>query len=121
MPRPLVTRQRARSLPRAIAAVLLIASPGLHALAAPPASEFAVTAAQMESLGITLLKIERPAPIRGMAYPAKVVVPPNAEQVVSAPVDGVVDRLLVGGQEIAKAGQPLLRLASPSTANCNSS
>ena len=113
MPRLLVTRQRACSLPRAIAVVLLMAALCSKALGAPPASEFAVTPAQMQSLGITLLKIERPAAIRGMAYPAKVVVPPSAEQVVSAPVDGVVDRLLVGSQQSVKAGQPLLRLASP--------
>lgn len=113
MPRLLVTRQRALSWPRAVAGLVSMAGLCSNALAAPPASEFAVTAAQMQSLGITLLKIERPAAIRGMAYPAKVVVPPNAEQVVSAPVDGVVDRLLVGSQESVKAGQPLLRLASP--------
>lgn len=112
MPRPLVTRQHACSLPRAVG-VLLMAGLCARALAAPPASEFAVTPAQMQSLGITLLKIEGPGAIRGMAYPAKVVVPPNAEQVVSAPVDGVVDRLLVGSQESVRGGQPLLRLASP--------
>ena len=48
-----------------------------------------------------------------MAYAAKVMLPPGQEQVVSAPVAGVVDQLLVGEQQAVKAGQPLLRLNSP--------
>lgn len=86
---------------------------GSAALAASPASEFAVTAPQMQSLGVSLQKLEQPAEIRGMAYPAKVVVPPDQEQVVSAPVGGVVDQLLIADQQAVKAGQPLLRLTSP--------
>jgi len=83
------------------------------ALAAEPKAEFAVTAAQMQTLGVTLLKLERPAAIAGMAYAAKVVLPPGQEQVVSAPVAGVVDQILVGEQQAVKAGQALLRLNSP--------
>ncbi|MEO7853607.1 MAG: efflux RND transporter periplasmic adaptor subunit [Rubrivivax sp.] len=67
----------------------------------------------MQSLGITLLKLDQPAEIRGMAFPAKVMVPPGQEQVVSAPVGGVIDRLLVSDQQAVKAGQPLLHLNSP--------
>lgn len=102
----------ARSVPRAIACALLTACATSLAGQAPAASEFSVSPAQMQSLGITLLKLDQPAAIRGMAYPAKVVLPPDQEQVVSAPVDGVVDRLLVSGQDAITAGQPLLRLAS---------
>ena len=83
------------------------------AWAAPAAAEFAVSVPQMQSLGVTLFKLTQPSPIRGMAYPAKVVLPPNQEQVVSAPVSGVVDQLLVTDQQSVKAGQPLLRLNSP--------
>lgn len=83
------------------------------AWAAEPNAEFAVSAAQMKTLGITLLKLEQPAAIAGMAYAAKVMLPPGQEQVVSAPVAGVVDQLLVGEQQAVKAGQPLLRLNSP--------
>lgn len=83
------------------------------ALAAEPKAEFAVSAAQMQTLGVTLLKLERPAAIAGMAYAAKVVLPPGQEQVVSAPVAGVVDQILVGEQQAVKAGQALLRLNSP--------
>ncbi|MBA4176276.1 MAG: RND transporter [Leptothrix sp. (in: Bacteria)] len=83
------------------------------ALAAEPNAEFAVSAAQLKTLGVTLLKLEQPGAIAGMAYAAKVVLPPGQEQVISAPVAGVVDQLLVGEQQSVKAGQPLLRLNSP--------
>ena len=83
------------------------------AFAAEPKAEFAVSAAQMKTLGVTLLKLEQPAAIAGMAYAAKVTLPPGQEQVVSAPVAGVIDQLLVGEQQAVKAGQPLLRLNSP--------
>lgn len=83
------------------------------AVAAEPNAEFAVSAAQLKTLGVTLLKLEQPGAITGMAYAAKVVLPPGQEQMVSAPVAGVVDQLLVGEQQSVKAGQPLLRLNSP--------
>ncbi|MCM2311442.1 MAG: efflux RND transporter periplasmic adaptor subunit [Steroidobacteraceae bacterium] len=67
----------------------------------------------MQSLGVTLFKLDAPGPIRGMAHAAKVVLPPSQEQVVSAPVDGVVDQLLVADQQAVRAGQPLLRISSP--------
>ena len=49
------------------------------AVAAEPNADFAVTAAQMQSLGVRLLKLEQPAAIAGMAYPARVVLPPGQE------------------------------------------
>ena len=90
----------------------------LSALLAPagatqPNAEFAVSAAQLKTLGITLLKLEQPAAIAGMTYAAKVMLPPGQEHVVSAPVGGVVDQLLVSEQQAVKAGQALLRLNSP--------
>lgn len=83
------------------------------AFAAPPAAEFSVSASQLKTLGVNLLKLEQPGEITGMGYAAKVVLPPSQEQVVSAPVGGVVDQLLVSEQQSVKAGQPLLRLNSP--------
>ena len=96
-----------------VAACLSLSALLAPALAAEPNAEFAVSAAQMRTLGITLLKLEQPAAIAGMAYAAKVVLPPGQEQVVSAPVAGVVDQLLVVEQQAVKAGQALLRLTSP--------
>ena len=89
---------------------LLAAGP---ALAAQGADEFAVTAAQMQSLGVKTQKLAAPGPIEGPAYPARVVLPPKQEYVLSAPLSGVVDQLLVAPNDAVKAGQPLLRLVSP--------
>ena len=104
---PLVAR-----MAHAACAALFIALP-MAAGAAPPAAEFNVTPTQMQSLGVTLFKLEAPSAIGGMAYAARVVLPPGQEQMVSAPVGGVIDQLLVADQQAVRAGQPLLRLNSP--------
>lgn len=77
------------------------------------ADEFAVTQAQMQGLGVTLQRLEKPAEIRGQAYPARVVLPPSQERIVSAPLAGLVDRVLVGENDTVRSGQPLLHLISP--------
>ena len=90
--------------------LLMVAS----AIAATPSTaEFAVSAAQMQALGVTLAPLEKPSAIAGMAYPARVVVPPSGNQVISAPFGGRVEELLVDEQQSVVAGQPLLRLSSP--------
>lgn len=101
-----------RALRRSAPAVLVSALLG-SAAPARAADEFAVTAAQIGSLGVTLQRLEQPAEIKGQAYPARVVLPPAQEQIVSAPLAGLVDRLLVGENDIVRTGQPLLRLVSP--------
>lgn len=86
----------------------------VNVLAATPSNaEFAVSAAQMQALGIKLASLEKPSAINGMAYPARVVVPPSGNQIVSAPLAGRVEELFVDEQQPVKAGQPLLRLSSP--------
>lgn len=99
----------ARQVRRAIVWCLL----GAVMSSASAKDEFPVSTAQMQALGVTMQKLVRPAPIQGMGYPAQVVLPPNREQVVSAPVDGVVERVLVGTNDTVRPGHPLLRLASP--------
>ncbi|MDP2366947.1 efflux RND transporter periplasmic adaptor subunit [Rhodoferax sp.] len=83
------------------------------AAAAQAADEFAVTPAQLQALGVRLQRLEQPAPISGHTFPARVVLPPSQEYVLSAPVAGVVDQLLVGENDRVQVGQPLLRLVSP--------
>ena len=102
-----------RRAPGRVAPALVLSA--LLAMTAPAraADEFAVTPAQMQGLGITLQRLEMPAGIQGQAYPARVVLPPSQEQVVSAPLAGLVDRVLVGENDTVKSGQPLLRLISP--------
>lgn len=80
--------------------------------AALPAAEFPVSAAQMQSLGVTVMALEKPAEIVGMAYPARVVVPASGNQVVSAPLGGRIEELFVDEQQQVKPGQALLRLSS---------
>jgi multidrug efflux pump subunit AcrA (membrane-fusion protein) len=91
----------------------LFALTALAATSAPIANEFAVTPAQLQALGVQLQKLDKPAPINGLAFPARVVLPPSQEYVISAPVAGLVDQLLVAQNDSVKAGQPLLRLVSP--------
>lgn len=105
---PLSRRAFGRAIPALVLSALFTTSIPVHA-----ADEFAVTPAQMQGLGITLQRLEKPAEIRGQAYPARVVLPPSQEQVVSAPLAGLVDRVLVGENDTIKGGQPLLRLISP--------
>ena len=97
-----------RATPALVLSALMAAS-----LSARAADEFAVTPAQMQGLGITLQRLDKPADIQGQAYPARVVLPPSQEQVVSAPLPGLVDRVLVSENDTVKSGQPLLRLISP--------
>ncbi len=42
------------------------------------ADEFKVTPAQMQALGIQLQRLDKPSPITGLAYPARVVLRPPA-------------------------------------------
>lgn len=78
-----------------------------------PKGDFAVTAEQLQALGIKTQRLDRPTEIRGLTYPARVVVPPQQEQVLSAPVAGLVDRILVAEHQTVRRGEPLLRLNSP--------
>lgn len=77
------------------------------------ADEFAVSAAQMQALGVQVQALAATTDVAGLAYPARVVLPPKQQQVLSAPLPGVVDQLLVSENEAVKAGQPLVRLQSP--------
>jgi membrane fusion protein, heavy metal efflux system len=100
-------RALSRAASALVASALLVSTASVRA-----ADEFAVTQAQMQALGITLQRLEQPTDIKGQAYPARVVLPSSNEQVVSAPLAGLVDRVLVRENDVVKAGQPLLRLIS---------
>lgn len=91
-----------------LTAALLLALP-----VADAADTFNVSVAQMKSLDITVQRLNTSAQPGGMSYPARVVLPPQNEQVLSAPVAGMVDRILVSENQTVRAGDPLLRLTSP--------
>lgn len=79
---------------------------------ASAADEVVMSAAQITTIGIRLLKLDTPAPAAGVAYSARVVLPRSREQIVSAAVNGMVDQVLVEDHALVRAGQPLLRLNS---------
>lgn len=86
----------------------------LTLLAAQAADQFAITPAQMQSLGVELQKLQSGAPAsEGPTFPARVVVPPGRDHVISAPLSGLVEQLLVTENDAVRAGQPLVRLLSP--------
>lgn len=92
----------------ALCTALLLAVPTVHA-----ADNFKVSPAQMKALGITVQRLTSATQPGGMSYPARVVLPPQNEQVLSAPVAGMVDRILISENQVVRAGDPLLRLTSP--------
>ncbi len=76
------------------------------------ADSFEVSDDQLARLGVTLGPAEAVDRVEIASAPAEVVVPPSQQAVVSAPVDGVVARLLVAEGEPVTKGQALAELDS---------
>ena len=77
-------------------------------------TKFAVASAQLQGMGIQTVPLQtQQAQAVRISYPAQVIVPPNAEQVVSSPVAGLISQLLVQPNQLVRAGAPLARIASP--------
>ena len=74
---------------------------------------FAVSNTQIQALGITTAPLQSQSGSVRASFPAQVVVPPNAEQVISSPVAGLVSQLLVQQNQMVRSGAPLIRIASP--------
>lgn len=83
------------------------------AQAADRPAKFAVASGQVQALGIQTAPLQNQAESVRTSYPAQVVIPPNAEQVISSPVTGLVSQLLVQQNQTVRAGMPLIRIASP--------
>ncbi len=99
-----------RPLTSAVAMLLLSAAPYLHAAAN---NRFPVTDVQMRTLGIELVALSTQSNNVNASFPAQVILPPQQETIVSAPLAGLVTRILVQeNQQVAK-GTPLLILSSP--------
>ncbi len=94
----------------AIAVLCAFTSP---AQAADRPARFAVPNGQIQALGITTVPLQSQAESVRASFPAQVVVPPNAEQVISSPVAGLVSQLLVQQNQVVRRGAPLVRIASP--------
>ncbi len=77
-------------------------------------AKFAVAPGQVQALGIQSvpLQMQSQADAVRSSYPAQVVIPSNAEQVIASPVNGVILQLLVQTNDAVRAGSPLVRIAS---------
>lgn len=102
-----------RGIVLSAALTAVLASP--FALAAP-AAEFAVTAKQIQAMGITLTPLATTGGAGNARYPATVVLPASSEWVVSAPLNGLVSRILVEPGQTVRKGQALVLLDSPELA-----
>ena len=83
------------------------------ALAAERPAKFAVPDTQIQALGIQTAPLQSLTGALKATFPAQVVVPATADQVVSSPVAGLVVQLLVRENQPVRPGTPLVRIASP--------
>jgi len=105
---------RSLSMPYASGALhwigLLAAS--LLLVEAAAADSIEVSTEQMARLGVELARPERAADMEIASGPAEIAIPPSQEAVVSAPVAGLVSRLLVAVGETVAADQPVAEIRS---------
>ncbi|MHB1077735.1 efflux RND transporter periplasmic adaptor subunit [Thiobacillus sp.] len=83
------------------------------AQAAERSVKFTVPNSQVQALGIQTAPLQSQTDSVKASFPAQVIVPPKAEQVVSSPVAGLVAQLLVQQNQVVRSGDPLVRLISP--------
>jgi cobalt-zinc-cadmium efflux system membrane fusion protein len=83
-------------------------------LAAPaPENAIQISTEQIANLGVKLGKLTPAQHIPGLYAPAKVVIPPSHEYVVSASAAGVINQLLVAVGDNVEKGAVLARVSSP--------
>ncbi len=68
---------------------------------------------QVASLGVRSEALAAQSARTAVTYPARVVVPPARQRVVSAPLGGLVEALGVAAGDAVRSGQVLARLRSP--------
>ena len=83
--------------------------------AAPVPQSFAIPAAQLKVLGIQIAALKKRSlqanSVSG-SYPGTITVPLNAQRVLSAPLAGMVEQLLVEQNQSVEIGSPLMVIAS---------
>ncbi len=82
-------------------------------LSANAADDVRITAKQIQALGIEVAPLARQNGATGSGMPAQVVIPNGQMQVVSAPLAGMAQSILVAANDSVKKGQVLARLVSP--------
>lgn len=100
-------------IPLRALAVALTSLLALPAQAADRPAQFAVAESQILALGIRTAPLPSQEDSVRAGFPAHVVVPPMAEQVVSSPMPGLVTQLLVQQNQSVPRGAPLVRIAGP--------
>ena len=90
---------------------LALFSCALAAVAAERQNKFPVSDKQMQALGIQVAPLQRQSEQVVASFPAQVMIGVDQEQVVSAPMAGVVVQLLVQLNQAVRPGTPLLRIA----------
>ena len=79
--------------------------------------KFALSDQQAKALGITLKTLKANDRKLLESYPARVILAPDQERVVSTAINAMVSSVLVQEGVLVKAGQPLLELQSSELAN----
>lgn len=77
---------------------------------------FPVSEKQIQALGVTVITLAPSSTTLSAAYPARVILTPDQERVVSSALGAMISRVLVQEGETVKAGQVLLELQSPDLA-----
>jgi len=77
------------------------------------ADSFSVTDEQMRALGVELISLQAATDAVGARFPAQVVLPPDQENVLSAPFAGVITQVLIQEHQKVAASTPLLALSGP--------
>ncbi len=72
-----------------------------------------ISAQQIQALGVSLLTVTPSTTSLSIAYPARVILTPDQERVVSSAFAAMISRVLVQEGETVRAGQTLLELQSP--------
>ena len=75
-------------------------------------ARIAVPVAQLQALGITTAPLQSQTESVKAGFPAQVALPPEAEEVISSPVAGLVAQLLVQQNQSVRRGTPLVRITS---------
>lgn len=76
-------------------------------------AEFPISDAQMKAVGVELVQVRKLPAAVAPHFAAQVTLLPQNQQVVSAPVAGLVNQVLVEANQTIHAGTPLLVLSSP--------
>ena len=75
--------------------------------------KFSIPQSQIKLFGIQVLPLDSKNGTLKASYPAEVIIPPNAEQIVSSPVTGMVTEILVLQNQVVSKSAPLMKIASP--------